>query len=777
MFGDRFINGLKIYQRLWLMAGLSIAALFIGIVVNAVNLGISNAKAQGGLDTAKRITVAVDTAREAQVDFKIQVQEWKNTLLRGSDPAMFIKYWESFTYYEKKVQTSLRKLEEFYNEFDHPLLDAEKVKLAIREQEELGKIYRTELYPYIIGYAETKYTEEDIQALLKKAREKAAAKGMKEPELSKIAVKQEAGDAHIISGILKSKLSPYEIDNKVRGIDRKPTEYIDTLVEDMMTAQSEMLVDIEKQSNQNFYIALLATLVIMAIITVFVALISVLTINSIRKPINTTIDIFGEISGENFNNPIETKRVDEIGEMWRALDNMQRTLRERTEALNAANADLEKTLVEVRKLKEEQDGDYFLTSLLQKPLSSNYAKSDNFRVDFVLEQKKKFTFRKYEKELGGDINMAHTIELQDHRFNFILNGDAMGKSIQGAGGALVLGSVLLSIIERTRLSPDVKKQYPERWLKNTFVELHKVFESFDGSMLMSLTMALLDEQTGAFYSINAEHPNIVLYRDKKASFIETGEIFRKLGTLGVSGNLYVNVMKLLPGDILFMGSDGRDDILLGYSENGNRIINEDENLFLRLVEKTDGNLEDLMTLIKSQGELTDDLSLIRIAYESEVAISKSEGRAKADVILEEYHLARAEGSAANALQALEKVLSVDPTHPEALRRLAQHALAARDYEKAALFSQRYIHAHPEDTEFLYVAAYAAKMTRDDEFLQFAAESGERMRMRNRKHVKNLANLIDVHILRGDKSRAARLLEELRTVDSEHKAISLFTDKV
>ena len=50
-----------------------------------------------------------------------------------------------------------------------------------------------------------------------------------------------------------------------------------------------------------------------------------------------------------------------------------------------------------------------------------------------------------------------------------LNADAMGKSMQGAGGALVAGAVFNSIIERTMLSPTVQNQYPERWLKNSFV--------------------------------------------------------------------------------------------------------------------------------------------------------------------------------------------------------------------------------------------------------------------------------------------------------------------
>ncbi|HRF57158.1 MAG TPA: hypothetical protein PLV58_07160, partial [Campylobacterales bacterium] len=53
----------------------------------------------------------IDLARQAQVDFKVQVQEWKNVLLRGQDPENYKKYLDGFTAKKEAVHQKIKELD------------------------------------------------------------------------------------------------------------------------------------------------------------------------------------------------------------------------------------------------------------------------------------------------------------------------------------------------------------------------------------------------------------------------------------------------------------------------------------------------------------------------------------------------------------------------------------------------------------------------------------------------------------------------------------------
>ena len=218
-------------------------------------------------------------------------------------------------------------------------------------------------------------------------------------------------------------------------------------------------------------------------------------------------------------------------------------------------------------------------------------------------------------EIGGDILIADEIYLNDNKFILFINGDAMGKSMQGACGALVLGAICKSIITNIQVNGKDNKLNPQDWLLNFLTEIHRIFESFDGSMLASAFIGLIEEKTGGLYYVNTEHPQAILYRDENASFITDIHLYRKIGTLGIQKNFdSVDYFSLVEGDMLFIGSDGKDDIQLNSSTDQTREINQDEKLFPRIVKKTQGNLDNIVKEIKANGKLTDDLSILKISF-------------------------------------------------------------------------------------------------------------------------------------------------------------------
>ena len=193
----------------------------------------------------------------------------------------------------------------------------------------------------------------------------------------------------------------------------------------------------------------------------------------------------------------------------------------------------------------------------------------------------------------------------------------MGKSMQGAGGALILGSIFKSIINRTKKTFSERNQHPEHWLYSCFQEIQDAFIAFEVSMFVSAFIGLIDNNSGFMYYLNLEHPWVALYRDGKASFIEKEMQLRKFGTESNYENFSIKTFQLEDGDILISGSDGRDDVLLGFDIDGRREINHDETIFLRNIEIANGDLTLLSSEIKRTGEITDDLSLLKIEYKSE----------------------------------------------------------------------------------------------------------------------------------------------------------------
>ncbi len=394
-------------------------------------------------------------------------------------------------------------------------------------------------------------------------------------------------------------------------------------------------------------------------------------------------------------------------------------------------SELQSSLEQVKNLKQQQDGDYFLTSLLLRPLNKDKSKNEKVKIEFLTSQKKKFQFRDWQEEIGGDLSMANVITLRGKTYTVFVNVDAMGKSLQGASGALVFGSVFESIINRNQMVKNTQNVYPEVWIKDAFVELHHVFETFDGSMLVSLVMGLIEETTRTLFMINADHPPSILYRDGKASFFGQEKSFRKLGTLGANEWIQIYTTQLSFGDVVILGSDGRDDLLLPSKDSENR-INEDENLILTFVEKSNANLEEMYQEMMSFGKQYDDLSLLKISFSFTAKETNDFGTE-----------------------------TKENTTPNKDKSYFLSLLKTGNFEKAKEVAESILEFLEADTEFLFLFSYVLKKTKN--FLP-AVEIGERVRLRTPFHTRNLINMADVHSKMGKIKRAEDILITVLKID-------------
>ncbi len=460
--------------------------------------------------------------------------------------------------------------------------------------------------------------------------------------------------------------------------------------------------------------------------------------------------------------------------LYYKLEEYNKTLEQK---VDQRTNELSQALEEVTKLKIQQDGDYYLTSLLIKPLIVNKSHSPNITTEFILQQKKKFTFKDWNAELGGDLCITHTITLNNElglkTYTVFVNADAMGKSIQGAGGSLVLGVVFNALVSRTKFVPGASNLSPEEWLIRCYRELQDVFVSFDGSMLISAIVGIADDETGMVYYFNAEHPYTILYRNGKARFIEKEILNHKIGwTLGRE-KVMIKSIHLKSGDVILAGSDGKDDIYIDVDDSKRQIVNHDETLILRSIEKTNANLKSIIEDIKSNGEIMDDISLIKISY-------KSDNQSEETHIPEEYYKNRDEGfnsysngDMESASQYLKEALKMYESL-ECFKKLINTYIKMNNTTEALNVVEQALKKYSGDLHIIFQASVLYK--RNSQFDK-AIYFGKRFYIHNPNDITNIINLADSYRYTGNVHKAIKTLKEAEKIDPDNVKVKKLYDLI
>jgi len=443
---------------------------------------------------------------------------------------------------------------------------------------------------------------------------------------------------------------------------------------------------------------------------------------------------------ENFN--IMVKKLKE------SQEELENKVEQRTYELRETARQLEYLLEEAGSLKKQQDADYFLTSLLFESFAANRSESDCVHFQFLIDQKKKFHFNDRQRSIGGDFCGAYSISLCGRKFSVFINADAMGKSIQGAAGALVLGAVFDAIVQRTRLSEAFRGNPPEIWIRDAFTEIQKVFESFDGRMLIALFLGLLDEQSGLLYFINADYPFPVLLRNGIAELIRSDSHVHKVG-LNLSNlhpsnfrpPLRVHTLLLKYGDMIISGSDGRE-------------IVEDENTFSEkqfpgIVQTAKGDLKTICHHLEQIGPVADDLSLMQLRYLRQ-PIRKFHLTMDIRSLLSRY---RSAATDPDRLKALLDLSSAGFEHPDILYKICNIYLKRRNYSMAVEYGRRAHAEDPANLRLLFLLGVGYEGLGNN---RLSLQSFERIRLRDPENPHVLRRLIKIYKQLGRKEKVEYL---------------------
>ena len=227
----------------------------------------------------------IETSRlinEANLEFKVQVQEWKNMLLRGKSPENLSKYWQSFEEQERKVQTLLDTL---VKASQHDRMLANQVQGLRDEHRRLGTAYRS------------------------------------------------GRDAFLAAGS-----DPVAGDAAVTGIDRATSEQLSELVAQLRDAAQRSSEEISSGAER----AIITGSLIMLVAGALISLLSLWLVNrNLIAPIRHLIDHIAKLSQGNFGERVDASRTDELGRLAVAANVLRDFLADTFTRLQRSTSDLD----------------------------------------------------------------------------------------------------------------------------------------------------------------------------------------------------------------------------------------------------------------------------------------------------------------------------------------------------------------------------------------------------------------------------------------------------
>ncbi|WP_323164428.1 methyl-accepting chemotaxis protein [Pseudomonas atacamensis] len=219
---------------------------------------------------------------EANLQFKVQVQEWKNVLLRGKQPADLAKYWSQFEERQRDVQNILGEL------------------------------------------AGQKGIEANLKSRIERLREEHRQLG---------AAYQKGRDAYVAAGG-----DPSAGDAGVKGVDRATSEQMSALVAELReqgTAQSALISASAERTVWLGLLVMLASGLLIGLLSLW------LVSRNLIEPIRNLIDYVTRLSRGQLAERVVSERRDELGNLAAAANTLRDFLADTFTRLQRSAGDLD----------------------------------------------------------------------------------------------------------------------------------------------------------------------------------------------------------------------------------------------------------------------------------------------------------------------------------------------------------------------------------------------------------------------------------------------------
>lgn len=268
----KFYRNLKIAVKLALLGAVLLAATMIVGLEGWHALSRTHALQIQSAQSLSQYAQAADTARVAQIEFKKQVQEWKDLLLRGADPAAFSKYRDAFNRESGTTHAALLRLKDQLSALG---ANVDGVDKALATHASLQDSYLDALKHYNAADPDT---------------------------------------AHAVDALVK-------------GIDRAPTAAIDDIVAAVMQQAHDSSVRTGEAAEQAYAIAT-ALLLSVVIGSLGVGAFAVWFLSrSITVPVRQAVGVAQAVAAGDLRAEVPVVSRDETGLLLTALNDMNQRLR------------------------------------------------------------------------------------------------------------------------------------------------------------------------------------------------------------------------------------------------------------------------------------------------------------------------------------------------------------------------------------------------------------------------------------------------------------------